>query len=281
MLVSRIGGLSSLTPYDIIAIRYAVAGVIFLGVWLYHRFPLFTMQNIALTLSGGLFYTLFVFVGFTFSPVSHAAILLPGSIPFMTALFAYFLLGEVPSKHRRIGLVIIAVGISFLGFENLHLQGVTLQGDILLLLGAASWCLYSVLLKKWNVAPLKAATGLTILTALCFLPVHIVFLPKNIAQAPLKDIMLPAIYQGILVSCVQMLLYIRTISILGPSRLGMLMACVPAFASILAVPLLDEHLSYSIVIGLIFVSFGAYWGNKRVKTPRTPMPSTKSAPPSP
>lgn len=281
MLVARIGGLSPLTPYDIIALRYGVSSTVFLGIWFYKPFPLFTKQNVCLALAGGFFYILFVFVGFTLSPVSHASILLPGGFPFMTALFAYAILKEIPSIHRRVGLSIIAAGMAFLAAENLHLQGDTMRGDLLFLLGSACWCLYSVLLKKWHIPPLRAATSVTLITALLYLPIYILFLPKNWQNAQFNDIALPAFYQGVLVGCIQMLLYVKSINILGPSRLGMLMACVPAFASILAVPLLGEQLSYSIVIGLIFVSFGAYWGNKRVKTPRTPMPSTKSTPPSP
>ena len=65
ILVSRVGGMSVLTPYDVIAIRYATCAVLLFPVWLiFYRFNLFRFEFIMSALIGGLAYAIFAFKGF-------------------------------------------------------------------------------------------------------------------------------------------------------------------------------------------------------------------------
>ncbi len=263
IIVSRMGATSELLSYDIIALRYMVSGLIFLPFWWHHRTVLWDRKKLVLALTGAVIYSLFVFAGFRYAPASHAAILLPGFLPFAVTVIAYFLLREKVTKQRALGLVIIALGVGCVGIENFSATGFAFAGDALLLAGSCCWAFYTVLLRKWGMNPLQTAIAVTLIAAALYLPVYALFLPKAIAQASWNDIALQAVYQGILAAVIQMILYARSVSLLGATRMGLVMAFIPVSVGIAAVPALGEPLTPLICLGLVFVSFGAWMGNRK------------------
>jgi drug/metabolite transporter (DMT)-like permease len=211
----------------------------------------------ALSLTGGIAYALFVYAGFTLAPATHGAVLLSGVLPFFTALVAYFLLGERADRHRLAGLALIALGVGCMAFDQLRGSPVSPLGDALLLAGSLCWGVYSVLLRRWQVPPWDATMGVALLSALLYLPLYLLVLPSQLATAPAGEILLQALYQGVLVVIVAMILFTRALAALGPVRLNMFMAMVPGLATLLAVPLLGESLSFWPLLGLACVSIGA------------------------
>src|SRR5574338_1197789 len=84
ILISRLGGKSALTPYDVLALRLGTAALLLLpfagslpaGAWGDRKLW-------GLALAGGLLYGLLVYAGFKAAPAAHGAILLPGLQPFL------------------------------------------------------------------------------------------------------------------------------------------------------------------------------------------------------
>jgi drug/metabolite transporter (DMT)-like permease len=74
---------------------------------------------------------------------------------------------------------------------------------------------------------------------------------------------------------VVMWLYLRAQAVLGPARLGALMALVPAVSGGLAALILGEDMTPALAAALALVSAGA-WLAARVATP-TPNPSRRNA----
>lgn len=263
ILVSRLGGVGGLSAYDITAVRYGTAAAILLPYWLVRRRVNLLDPRIAvLALVGGLAYSLLVFSAFKFAPATHAAVLLPGLLPFEIALFVWILLGERPSLPRWLGLVAVGAGVGCLCVEVFSAGVSAWRGDLLFFCASLCWALYTVLVRRWNVAPLDVTVGAAVLTALVYLPVYVLFLPGHIAAASLPEIALQAFYQGVLAVIVQMVLYMRAVALIGPTRVGTLMALVPALAGFAAVPVLGEALSPWLVGGLLLVSAGAWIGNR-------------------
>lgn len=262
VLVSRLGGESPLTAWDLVAIRYATSAAILFPLYMVRgRFRVFTLRSWALALTGGITYALLAFSGFKLSPATHAAVLLPGLLPFAVAIVAWFLLGERPAPNRWAGLIIIGAGVACLGAQAFHGAPAVRRGDLLLVGASFSWAIYTVLARRWAVSPWETTVSVVLLTAFAYLPVYIVFLPKNIASVPLASILTQVIYQGILATIVQMLLYVQTVRLIGATRLGTLMALVPALAGFAAVPLLGETLTVWTSAGLLFVTLGAWLCN--------------------
>jgi drug/metabolite transporter (DMT)-like permease len=93
-----------------------------------------------------------------------------------------------------------------------------------------------------------------------YLPVWWLFLPSTLGQAPIAEIAIQAIYQGVLVVFVAMLLYTFAVRNLGAQPVTMIMAIVPGLAALAAVPVLGEPLSLYTLAGLGSVTMGAMLG---------------------
>jgi len=271
ILVSRMGGVSELSSYDVIAIRYLTCASILLPVWLYfnfsnstHRFNLFAPKLVMASLVGGLAYALFTFKGFEMAPASHAAVLLPGLIPLLIIALALLVNKERQGLSKWLGMGVIALGITMLFYRQLsNGEGVTL-GHANLALGALCWAIFTVLIKRWNISPWQATVSLAVITCILYLPVYVLWLPKNISLNVLPDIALQAFYQGVMATIIQMFLYVRAVQALGPSSMGTLMAIVPVLSGAAALFVFNEAASKELIAGLVLVSGGAWLAHSKI-----------------
>lgn len=258
ILVSRMGGISDLSAYDVIAIRYVTCASILLPLWWFKfRFKLFTPRLIICSLIGGLAYALCAFSGFQQAPASHAAILLPGMMPLFIIALSYLINKEQHGWHKWLGVGVITSGIAVLFSSTLELDVSILIGDVYFVAAAFLWALFSVLIKRWQVTPWQVTVSLALLTCLFYLPVYLVALPKTIFAASWSDIFLQGFYQGILATIIQMVFYVKAIQKIGPSEMGAVMSMVPIISGIAGIYVFNEALTKELVMGLILVSLGA------------------------
>jgi len=260
-LVSRIGGKSPLTPYDIIALRLITASLVLLPFAL-RKLPAGAWRDgrlWTLSLLGNLVYCLLVYRGFKYAPAAHGAILLSGLQPFLISAVVWLINGIRPSRTRSIGLFSIAVGIACAAMPYFS-EGSpdSLLGDFLILLGSICWAVYSVLATRWGYSPWTLTCAVALGSAVLYLPVYAIWLPKQLAAAPLSMILLQCAFQGIVATILSMLAYLKAIAILGTERAAAFLALVPIVTGIVAVPLLDEPLTAWLLSGLAFVSLGSF-----------------------
>ena len=262
ILASRQGGLSQLTPYDVIAIRYSVCAVLVSPLLFYIRIDLFTARTWAASLVGALLYALFTFHGFQHVPASQAAILLPGLIPVFVTMASVFLLKEsiAPLKWMGIALITLSAAV-LLGLNSKALTG-TAFGYGAIIMGALCWGVYSTLIKKWKIEPWPAVISLAITTCIMYLPVYLLWLPKNLAHTPWPDILLQGIYQGFLATMVQMWLYVRAVQLIGAQNMGALMVLVPIFAGAASILVFNEPVHFNVIIAYLLAFFGLYLQQK-------------------
>ena len=275
ILVSRMGGISELLPYDVIAIRYITCASILFPLWLFkYRFPLFTPRLIICSLIGGLAYALCAFSGFQLASASHAAILLPGMMPLFIIVLSFLINKETHGIQKWLGIGVITLGVSVLfsgelgifdGARNVRFEfnGSTLLGDGWLVAAALFWAIFSVLIKRWQITPWQVTVSLALLTSVFYLPVYLVFLPKALSSASWSDIGLQAFYQGIMATIVQMIFYVKAVQRIGPSEMGAVMSIVPVISGIAAIVIFNEHVSIELTFGLMLVSFGAWLAHSR------------------
>ncbi|HJW26406.1 MAG TPA: DMT family transporter [Rhodocyclaceae bacterium] len=272
ILVSRLGGKSALTPYDVLALRLGTAALLlalFAG-----RLPAAAWRDLrlwALAALGGVGYGVLVYSGFKSVPAAHGAILLPGLQPFMIAIAAWFIVGERPSPARTAGYAAIAGGIGLTAVPVISGQWspAMLAGDGLILASSAVWAVFSVLAKRWRFDPWLLTRFVAIGSAVLFLPVYFAALPKALDAAPWSTILFQGLYQGIGPTILAMVLYLKAVESLGPARVGALIGLVPVLAGLAAVPLLAEPLTLWLACGLLAVSLGAYLASRPIPTPRS------------
>jgi len=267
ILVSRYGGKGVLTGWDVTALRFGVGALIAL-VFL-PRVTLPPYKVILLfSLFGGVGYAVTVYAAFRMAPAAHAAVLLPGALPFTTAVIAWLWLRQKPSQPQRIALLLDFIGITLTAADTLshgeHLTGMQMFGDLLFLCGSSIWAVFTLLLRRYPMPPLTAAVITTLGSAVLYLPVWWLFLPSTMGQAPHAEIAIQAIYQGVLVVFVAMMLYSFAVRVLGAQTVALMMAIVPGLAAVSAVPVLGEPLSLLTLAGLGAVTMGAVLGSRRM-----------------
>jgi drug/metabolite transporter (DMT)-like permease len=267
ILVSRYGGKGVLTGWDVTALRFGVGALIAL-IFL-PRVTLPPYKVILLfSVFGGIGYSVVVYAGFRMAPAAHAAVLLPGALPFATAVIAWLWLRQKPSAAQRISLLLVFIGIALTAADTFshgaHLTGTQMFGDLLFLCGSSSWAVFTLLLRRYPMSPLTAAVTTTLGSAILYLPVWWLFLPSTLNQAPLAEITMQAAYQGVLVVFVAMLLYTFAARRLGAQTVTLLMAIVPGVSALAAVPVLGEPLSLLTLAGLGAVTMGAVLGARKM-----------------
>lgn len=260
ILVSRYGGKGVLTGWDVTALRFGVGALI--AIFFLSRVTLPPYKVILLfSIFGGVGYAITVYVAFRLAPAAHAAVLLPGALPFATAVIAWLWLRQKPSPAQRIALILVFIGITLTAADTLsygaHLTGIQILGDLLFLCGSSSWAVFTLLLRRYPVSPLTAAVSVTLGSAVLYLPIWWMFLPSTLDQAPLAEIAMQAIYQGVLVVFVAMMLYTFAVRSLGGQTVALLMAIVPGLSALAAVPVLGEPLTVLTMAGLGAVTVGA------------------------
>ncbi|TDU28383.1 EamA-like transporter family protein [Panacagrimonas perspica] len=279
VVVSRIAGKSTLTPFDVAALRIGTAALV-LSPWWVPRLlnpalrQLRWYQSALFAALAGVAYPLVCYEGFVHAPASHGAVLISGTMPFFTTIFAFVLLGERAARVRLLGLSLIAAGVAamfaanFTGAASAASSGSVLFGDLMFVCASALWSLFGTLLKFWKVRAFTVTLGVVAFSAMFYLPIYALALPKNLLQTPMEQVVLQAVFQGVIVVCVAMWTYAKAAELIGPSKLAVLTSLVPATATLMAIPILGESLSAAAAIGVALTSIGALMGAMA----RTPEP---------
>jgi len=270
ILVTRAGGKGVLTGWDVTALRFGVGALI--ALCFLPRVTLPPLKVIALfSLFGGIGYAVAVYSAFRLAPAAHASVLMPGALPFETAVIAWLWLKQAPSRPQRIALALVFAGIVLTAADTLlygaQISGMQMVGDLLFLCGSSSWATFTLLLRRYPVSPLAATVSTTLGSAVVYLPIWWLLLPSTLDQAPLAEILMQSVYQGVLVVFVAMLLYTQAVRHLGPQAVALLMAVVPGLSALAAVPVLDEPLSLLALAGLAAVTAGAVLGARQGPKP--------------
>src|SRR5882757_1618528 len=112
LVVMRVGMANHLAVVDLIALRFAVAGIVMVPVVMRRGWALDQLgwTGFAAITIGGAAYTLVVGAGLAFAPVAYASAFTQGVLPLTTAVAAVIVLKEKLTAWRKIGIVLIIAG---------------------------------------------------------------------------------------------------------------------------------------------------------------------------
>ena len=283
-IVSRLGGKSALTPYDLTALRFGVAGSLMLPIYFISKNPLSLRRLLTLASSGGLFYALLIYAGFSLAPAAHAGVLVNGGIPLASAAIAWIWLKDRPNGATSMALILTALGLLVIGFSHFapgsappSTEEKNWMGDLCFVGAALSWAYYGLLVRVWNIRPLDAVSGITVGAAVIYLPLYALFLPKGLSGVSPSILLLQGIYQGIIAALVAAFSFAYATLSLGSGIASMMLAIVPGTTALLSVPFLGEALTLTTLGGVALVSVGAALGAQVKKTVPTPTPKPHSS----
>src|SRR5499427_3343296 len=113
IVVARLGLRSSLTPWDIAALRFGTAGVLMLPLVFVRGLAIDRLGwgGLAAIVLGGAAPVFLANWGLMFAPAAHAGALFPGVMPLMVALLAAAVLREEFTPARKLGFALILSGV--------------------------------------------------------------------------------------------------------------------------------------------------------------------------
>ena len=259
-ITARLNAIWHISPWDITALRFSLAFCILMPILIYKKDTafLFRKEPFILAMIGGLAYCLTSYSAFHFVPAAHAAIFLNGCIPLCTALAGFLLFKQPFDKHTWISLIIMLLAISAMSFLMYKETGVAFGfGDLLFFISAIWWGLFTVLLRQWKLSAWHSMAGVAIWSAIIYVPIYLLFLPKHLDQASTAHLIMQTLFHGIFVVIIATLTYVEAIKRLGAFKTGSIVTLAPFIAAIIAIPLLNEPLSLAIICGLIGMGVGA------------------------
>lgn len=259
-ITSRLNALWHISPWDITALRFSLAFCILMPILIIKKDTAFLWKKepFILAMLGGVIYCLTSYSAFHYVPAAHAAIFLNGCIPLTTAIAAFFLFQQPFDRNTWISLVIMISAVVLMSALMYQETGVAFGfGDGLFFLSAIWWGIFTVLLKQWKLSAWHSMAGVAIWSAIIYIPIYLLFLPKHLDQASFSHLAIQTIFHGIFVVIIATLSYVEAIKRLGAFQTGSIVTLAPFIAAIIAVPLLNEPLSLAMLCGLVGMGVGA------------------------
>jgi len=113
-------------------------------------------------------------------------------------------------------------------------------------------------MRRADLDPLHATALVSTGSLAIYLPVYLVWHGATLAQAPLVELATQIVFQGMLVTVVSLVLYGRTVVLLGAPRGAAFGALVPALSAVIAIPLLSEWPSATDWLAIVLICAGVY-----------------------
>lgn len=188
------------------------------------------------------------------------SLLIQAAIPPLIAAFAFALFRDLTNRLQIAAIALSMTGVVIVvcqGNPNVLLHLKIGLGDVLILIAAAAWALYTVLLRKRPaVHPLSFLACTFALAVAAMAPLAVLEAVQGrtvIWGAPTLGAMA---YVAVFPSLVAYLLYTRGVDLIGPARAGQFVNLLPLFGAVLSVLLLGEALHGYHLLGGLFIVGG-------------------------
>ena len=132
----------------------------------------------------------------------------------------------------------------------------TLLGDLMFPAASLCWATYTVLSRRWGVAPVQSAAIVCVISGLLYVPAYLVVAGDRLLAAPLPDVLAQAVFQGVIATVISIFTYLRAVSALGAGPTSLITAAVPGVVTLVAIPVLGEWPGPATVVGVGLVSAG-------------------------
>ncbi len=264
-VITRLAVTTNLDASDIAALRFGVAGLLLAPVVVRRGLARERLGSIGLAvLVAGLGapYALVAAGGLRFAPASDQAALNPGCMPLFVALIAAVVLGEKPSTARKSGIALILAGaLIIVGGTTAWAagrSGLRTFGDALFLVASFLTACGTVVMRQAKLDPLHATALVSTGSLAIYLPIYLGWHGVHLVLVPLPELAVQAIFQGVVVTIISLVLYGRAIAVLGASGAAAFGALVPALSALFAIPVLGEWPNEPDWAGIVLISTGVY-----------------------
>ncbi|WP_198302137.1 DMT family transporter [Bosea sp. AS-1] len=244
-VISRHAVLNGIGAHDLLALRFATAGLLLLPLFL--RAGGFANcggvgwnHGFWLAVTSGFPMTFLMLTGLTMAPAAHGATIGPGTVTVIGIIGSVVLFGARLSAPLVVGIIGVICGLGFLAFAGSGGAGAeTLRGDLCFLGVGLLWGFYPLLIQLWKVNGLRGAVIVSVLS-LAYLPFYFLFFFRGFDIAPWWVLVLHAIYQGVVNVILGLWLWGWAAHVLGAAVVGRFPPLIPVTGTTLAIPALGE-----------------------------------------
>ena len=252
-------------PATLLVLRVALALVVLLGVfqvrrerWIARR----DLREVAVIAFVGFGVSLLAQFGGTQLSTAAAGAVITSATPAFIILFAWPLLREVPSLPKLAGLVLATIGVLIVALAGG--QRVTQQardpllGNLLLIVAAVAWALYTVLARR--VTRRYSTLAVTLGVAAAGIPIVV---PVALVELQTQSIgvMTPAVIAGILYvgigsTAIALVLWNKSFELLDAATASLFFFAQPVVGTLLSAMFLREALGLSFLAGTSLILLG-------------------------
>ncbi|MBE7107046.1 EamA family transporter [Bacillus cereus] len=265
--------LESIQPFTLLFIRLFFAGGICMlfsygqlqKAIVHKNIPWKRMSLLSFTGVAG--YFMFTSYGISLTSGLHVSII-DAALPLVTILFSAFFLKEKIQPNYWIGIILGAIGVLLITISSNNAdQEVSLIGDILILLSTFLFAFYTVLLKQPKQEQYlsnKVFTTLTlIIGSVILLPFAMVeTFYYGLPKIETSKTGLSVMYLVIGATILAYWFWNKALEKVSASVSGLYLNALPLISIVASIVLLNESLTWRIVIGGGLVLFGVVWADK-------------------
>lgn len=262
---------STLLPADAALLRFGVPLLVLaVPLWRRRRQLLAVRPATAakIVCGAGVPFFLAAMYGGSLTSAAFVGSIVPGMVPLFVSALMVAGGKSVPRGTQAAGLTLIVAGVAALVWRHTAaLDADVLLGTGTLLLASGLWALYTVGLREVDLDPV-GSIGLLCLPSFAVIALLALtgLLPTGLGHAAAADIALFLVVQGLGVGLCAGLLYAFAIRRLGPERSSVVGSLSPVAVVLLAVPLLDESPTLSVLVGVPLITLGVALANRRPRT---------------
>ncbi|MBJ6727217.1 DMT family transporter [Geomesophilobacter sediminis] len=232
--------------------------------------------NLGLVCICGLFgVTLFNYLIYTAVHWTTAinAALVNSAIPIFIIMFGRILYRESVSLRQHLGIALSLAGVATIILQGDlgRIRGLSFnRGDLLVLLAAVVWALYSLALRRHprEVNPFVFLFATAVAGLIFLVPFYALELAQGTFMTVNAPTVMSIVYVGILASVVAFMAWTAGLRRVGAQTGGQFIHLMPAFSTILAVIFLGERLRPFHLTGIILIFTGILCATFRIKANR-------------
>ncbi len=243
---TRLAVSTTLTPNDVLLLRFGVAGLVVLPWVLIHGLSTLGgvgwWRGFALAAAVGPLFIFTASAAFIYVPLAHGAVLQPSTAAMFSIIAAIVILGEKVTTNRIVGAIVIISGISLIATGSTTAVGPEAwKGYVLSVAAGLCWATFTILLRQWQVGGLAATAATSLLSALLVVPAFLAFDTfERLAALPVSALLVQMIVQGVLTGVLAIIAYGRAVACLGASGAALFPALVPAATLMSGIPITGE-----------------------------------------
>lgn len=256
---TRLAVIGNLTPASVALLRTAVPAIILApfvfraGFWPKGR----TLPFLFCILGAGAPFLLIVGHGMRYAQTADVGSLVPGTMPLLVALLSVLLFREKLGWTRTLGFALCAAGVAAIGGRSiLAAAGDATFGHMLLLAGALFWACYGIAFRFVGLSAIQMVALVSFWSGLVLLPAGLPPLIHAASNGAHYEVLVQVAIQGIGSGVIAYILFNIGIERLGASRAAAFVALVPALATLIAIPLLNEVPDAPAIFGVVATGFG-------------------------